>query len=316
MRAFTLDSFDDAAGLRDDVPTPHPGDTDLLIRVQSSSVNPVDAAIAGGMLRERFEHEFPVLLGRDYAGVVEEVGSGVTRYGVGDEVYGFVPHANPTVHAGSWAELIVLPEDNHVAASPAGEELREAGAAPLAGITALACVDALDLSEGDTVLVVGATGGVGHFAVQLLTHAGAIVIAPALPDDEVFLRGVGVSELVERGGDVAAEVLSRHPDGLDGLIDVVSYSPNEFNANAAVLKEGASRSHAAVGGRRGPGPDERQGRREPREPRPPRDAAQRRHHQGVHRGQLRARPGRGSDERSRRHSHPGQDRHRGLVRGS
>ena len=238
MRAFTLDSFDAAPGLRDDVPTPHPGDTDLLIRVQSSSVNPVDAAIAGGLLRERFEHEFPVVLGRDYAGVVEEVGSGVTRYGVGDEVYGFVTHANPTVHAGSWAELIVLPEDNQVAASPAGEELQEAGAAPLAGITALACVDALAVSEGDTVLVVGATGGVGHFAVQLLAHAGANVIAPALPEDEVFLRGVGVSELVERGGDVAAEVLERHPDGLDGLIDVVSYSPDEFNANAAVLKEG------------------------------------------------------------------------------
>ena len=253
MRAFTLDSFDDAAGLRDDVPTPHPGDTDLLIRVQSSSVNPVDAAIAGGMLRERFEHEFPVLLGRDYAGVVEEVGSGVTRYGVGDEVYGFVPHANPTVHAGSWAELIVLPEDNHVAASPAGEELREAGAAPLAGITALACVDALDVSEGDTVLVVGATGGVGHFAVQLLTHAGAIVIAPALPDDEVFLRGVGVSELVERGGDVAAEVLDRHPDGLDGLIDVVSYSPDEFNANAAVLKEGGRAATPLSAAGEGPG---------------------------------------------------------------
>jgi NADPH:quinone reductase len=253
MRAFILDSFDDAPALRDDVPTPHPGDTDLLVRVQSSSVNPVDAAIAGGLLRERFEHEFPVLLGRDYAGVVEEVGSGVTRYGVGDEVYGFVPHANPTVHAGSWAELIVLPEDNQVAASPAGEDLREAGAAPLAGIIALACVDALDVSEGDTVLVVGATGGVGHFAVQLLAHAGANVIAPALPEDEVFLRGVGVSELVERGGDVAAAVLDRHPDGLDGLIDVVSYSPDEFNANAAVLKEGGRAATPLSAAGEGPG---------------------------------------------------------------
>jgi NADPH:quinone reductase len=157
------------------------------------------------------------------------------------------------VHAGTWAELIVLPEDNHVAASPAGEELQEAGAAPLAGITALACVDALDASEGDTVLGVGATGGVGHFAVQLLTHAGAIVIAPALPDDEVFLRGVGVSELVERGGDVAAAVRQRHPDGLDGLIDVVSYSPDEFNANAAVLKEGARAATPLSAAGEGPG---------------------------------------------------------------
>ena len=98
MRAFTLDSFDAPPALRDDLPAPQPADTDLLVRVQASSVNPVDGAIASGALREMMEHEFPVVLGRDYAGVVEEVGSGVTRYAVGDEVYGFVLHANPIVH--------------------------------------------------------------------------------------------------------------------------------------------------------------------------------------------------------------------------
>jgi len=152
MRAFTLDGFDVPAGLRDDLPAPQPADTDLLVRVHASSVNPVDAAITAGALREMMEHEFPVMLGRDYAGVVEEVGSGVSRYAVGDEVFGFVLHANPTVHDGSWAELIELPEDNCVARRPANMELAGAGAAPLAGITALLCVDALDLSEGDTVL--------------------------------------------------------------------------------------------------------------------------------------------------------------------
>jgi NADPH2:quinone reductase len=253
MRAFTLESFDAPAGLRDHLPTPQPADTDLLVRVQASSVNPVDGAVASGALREMMEHEFPVVLGRDYAGVVEEVGTGVRRYAVGDEVYGFVPHANPTVHDGSWAELLVLPEDNHVAASPAGVELQEAGAAALAGITALLCVDALEISEGDTVVVVGATGGVGHLAVQLLAHAGAIVIAPAMPDDEVFLRGVGVSDLIERGGDVAAAVRERHPGGVDGLIDLVSYSPDDFNANAAGLKEGGRAATPLSAAGDGPG---------------------------------------------------------------
>jgi NADPH:quinone reductase len=253
MRAFTLDSFDAPPGLRDDLPTPQPGATDLLVRVQASSVNPVDGAIASGALREMMEHEFPVLLGRDYAGVVEEVGSGVSRYAVGDEVFGFVLHANPTVHDGSWAELIVLPEDDHVAASPAGVDLREAGAAPLAGITALLCVDALEISAGDTVLVVGATGGVGSFAAQLLTHAGAIVIAPALPEDEVYLRGLGVSEPIERGGDVAAAVRERHPDGVDALLDVVSYSPDDFNANAAALRDGGRASTPLSAAGDGPG---------------------------------------------------------------
>jgi|SRR5215203_3024329 len=101
MRAFTLDGFDVPAGLRDDLPAPQPADTDLLVRVHASSVNPVDAAITAGALREMMEHEFPVMLGRDYAGVVDEVGSGVSRYAVGDEVFGFVLHADPTVHDGS-----------------------------------------------------------------------------------------------------------------------------------------------------------------------------------------------------------------------
>ena len=75
------------------------------------------------------EHEFPIVLGRDYAGVVEQVGSDVTRYAEGDEVYGFLPAANPTVHDGTWAELIVVPEDNFVARKPADVDLAAAGAA-------------------------------------------------------------------------------------------------------------------------------------------------------------------------------------------
>jgi NADPH:quinone reductase-like Zn-dependent oxidoreductase len=238
MRAFTLDSFDAPPALRDDPPTPSPADDELLVRVHTSAVNPVDAGIAAGQLKEMVEHEFPVVLGRDYAGVVEQVGAGVTGYAVGDPVYGFVLHANPTVHEGSWAELIVVPEDNQVAPAPASAELEAAGAAPLSGITALLSVDALDVSEGDTVLVVGATGGVGSFAVQLLAHAGATVIAPALPEDEEYLRDLGVNELLGRNADIAAAVRERYPDGFDALLDVVSYSPDDFSANAAVLKPG------------------------------------------------------------------------------
>jgi NADPH2:quinone reductase len=253
MRAFTLTSFEEPPALREDVPTPSPGEGELLVRVWASSVNPVDAAIAGGLLKDMLEHEFPVVLGRDYAGVVEEVGSGVTRYSVGDDVYGFLLHANPTVHDGSWAERIVVPEDNFVSRSPGVVDAEAAGAAPLAGITALLCVDALEVSEGDTVLVVGATGGVGSFAVQLLTHAGAIVIATALPEDEVYLRGLGASELIDRNADVAATVRELHPDGVDGLVDLVSHSPDDFNANAAALKDAghASTPLGSAGG--GPG---------------------------------------------------------------
>src|SRR5215212_10835303 len=100
MRAITLEALDAAPALAD-LPAPTPAAGEVLVRVQASSANPVDNAIAAGMLAAMFEYEFPVVLGRDYAGVVERVGAGVTRFAAGDEVFGFVPHADPAVHNGS-----------------------------------------------------------------------------------------------------------------------------------------------------------------------------------------------------------------------
>jgi NADPH:quinone reductase len=247
MRAIMLESFESSPALRE-VPTPQIAPNEMLVRVRASSVNPVDGAIAAGMMSGMVEHEFPVVLGRDYAGVVEQAGSDVTRYAEGEEVYGFVPAANPTVHEGTWAELIVVPEDNFVAGKPAGVEFAEAGAAPLSGITALSALDALGVSEGDTVLVVGANGGVGSFAVQLAANAGATVIAPGLPEDEEYLRELGVSEVLDRDADVAALVHERYPEGIEALLDLVSYAPEGFDTHAEVLKDdgrGASSLSAA-----------------------------------------------------------------------
>jgi NADPH2:quinone reductase len=227
MRAFTLDGFDTQPALRDDLPEPQPRDNEVLVRVHASSVNGADVFIASGALKEMVEHEFPVILGRDFAGVVERVGSGVGRYQVGDNIFGFLLHANPTVHDGTWAELIAVPEDFFVAARPGGVGLAEAGAAPLAGISALAAFDALAPAEGKSVLVVGAAGGVGSFFVQLAGSAGAHVIAPALPEDEEYLRGLGVDELLDRNDDVAARVREAHPEGVDAILDVVSQSPDD-----------------------------------------------------------------------------------------
>jgi NADPH:quinone reductase len=247
MRAIILESFDSSPALHEG-PTPQIAPNEVLVRVHASSVNPVDGAIATGMMSGMVDHEFPVVLGRDYAGVVERAGSDVTRYAEGEEVYGFLPAANPTVHDGSWAELIVVPEDASIARKPAGVELSVAGAAPLAGITAMSALDALGVSEGDTVLVVGANGGVGSFAVQLAANAGATVIAPGLPEDEEYLREIGVDEVLERDVAVAALVHERYPDGIEALLDLVSYAPEGFDTHAEVLKDdgrGASSLSAA-----------------------------------------------------------------------
>jgi NADPH:quinone reductase len=251
MRAFTLDGFDTPPGLREDLPAPEAGPDQLLVRVQASSVNPVDAGIAAGHLKDMFPHEFPVLVGRDFAGVIEQVGAGVTGYKAGDAVFGFVPGMSPTVHDGAWAELIVV-SHNRVAPRPAGVDTAQAGAAPLAGITALAAHDALDLGPGATVLVIGASGGVGTFAVQLAA-AGATVIAPGLAEDRDYLRGLGVAEVLDRNGDVAAQVRERHPGGVDALADFASRSPEELSAYAAVVRDGGRIVSSVGAAGEGPG---------------------------------------------------------------
>jgi NADPH:quinone reductase-like Zn-dependent oxidoreductase len=103
------------------------------------------------------QRAYPVVLGRDYAGVVEHVGAAVSGYQPGDHVFRFVRHANPAKH-GAWAELITITEELWIGPAPDGVDLAIAGAAPLAGINAVTAVDALDLSEGDVLLLAGATG--------------------------------------------------------------------------------------------------------------------------------------------------------------
>lgn len=251
MRAVTIDRPDIPPALREDLPEPAPADNEVLVRVHASSVNPVDNSIAAGMLAGMgLEHDYPVILGRDYAGVVNQAGTAVSGYRPGDQVYGFLLHANPTVHDGAWAELITVTEELSIAPAPDGIDLATAGAAPLAGITAMTAIDALDLSDGDVLLVTGATGGVGSLAVQLAARAGAHILAPALAEDEAYLRELGVSDVLPRDGNIAELVRARHPDGIDALLDLVNYAPGAFDAT---LKSGALVASSTGAAGEGPG---------------------------------------------------------------
>ncbi len=250
MKAVAITAFDTPPALREDLPAPTPAPNEALVRIQASSVNPVDDAIASGMLKQMgVEYEFPVILGRDYAGVVEQVGAEVTRYAVGDEVFGFVLQANPTVRDGSWAELIAVPDHISIAPAPTGVDLAALGATPVAAITAMLAIDALELSVGDTLLVVGASGGVGSFAVQLAVRVGATVVAPALSEDEAYLRELGVSEMLPRKVDLDAVARERHPDGFDAILDLVSFTGD----SAPLLKEGGRLASTLGAAGDGPG---------------------------------------------------------------
>lgn len=251
MRAIIVDSPDTPPALGEDLAAPTPAENEVLVRVHASSANPVDNAIVGNVLVSMgVEHDYPIILGRDYAGIVEQVGAGVSGYRPGQQVYGFLPSADPTVHAGSWAELITVTEERSIAPAPAGIDLATAGAAPLAGITALMAVDALELSDGDVLLVAGATGGVGTLAVQLAARAGARILAPALPEDEGYLRELGVIEILPRDGDIAALVRESHPGGVDALLDLVNFAPGTYDA---ALKPDACVASATMAAGEGPG---------------------------------------------------------------
>ena len=245
MKAITV-AQEGATPAPHDIDEPRaPGAGEVLVRVQASSVNALDGGIAGGMLKEMLPHEYPITLGRDFAGVVEQVGEGVSSVATGDEVFGEVSAFSPPVHDGAWTERIVVSEDV-VAKKPAGVDTAQAGAAPLVTLTALTIADALELSAGQTVLVVGATGGVGSIVVQLAKAAGATVLAPAFAEDEEFLRGLGVDEVLPREGDLVAAVRERYPDGVDALVDVVTlYQPTPYDAVLADGGRVASPTNAA-----------------------------------------------------------------------
>ncbi len=229
MKAITV-AQEGAAPAPQDIDEPRaPGAGEVLVRVQASSVNALDGGIAAGMLKEMLPHEYPITLGRDFAGVVEQVGDGVGSVAAGDEVFGEVAAFVPPVHDGAWTERIVVSEQV-LTKKPAGVDTAQAGAAPVVTLTALTIIDALELSAGQTVVVVGATGGVGSIVVQLAKAAGATVAAPALPEDEDFLRGLGVDDVLPREGDLVAAVRERYPNGVDALVDAVTpYQPTPYD---------------------------------------------------------------------------------------
>lgn len=220
MQAYVLTSFDTPPEHRE-VADPTPGPGEVRVRVLATSVNPVDTLVRRGFFRIANDYRFPAVYGRDLAGVVESVGPGATRYAVGDEVFGFVKR--PYIGDGTFAELVVVPEDQFIAPRPRTLTMTQAGTLGLAGITALECVDAASGPGENVILVNGAAGGLGTFAVQLARARGAQVLAAVRsPDGAEHARAMGAHLVLDaRDGDVVAQVRAAVPDGVTGLVDFV-----------------------------------------------------------------------------------------------
>jgi NADPH:quinone reductase len=216
MRAVAIDAFGETPVVHE-LPMPEPGPGELLVHVQASSVNGFDLAVASGMIKDLMPHAFPLVLGRDFAGVVEAVGPDVSHFGVGDMVFGMV--LKPMLQDGAFGEYITVQETFGVTKVPDGLDVSLAGALALAGVAGLMCVDAVAPQAGETVLISGATGGVGAYAMQLVRSRGAEVIATAKPgQEEAFVHELGATQTVDYGADVTDGVRALRPDGVDAVI--------------------------------------------------------------------------------------------------
>jgi NADPH:quinone reductase-like Zn-dependent oxidoreductase len=217
MRAFVLPDFESQPTLAD-IPTPEAKPGEVLVRVHAASVNGIDLSIASGRLQGMLEYHFPVVLGKDFAGTVEAVGAGVTDFAAGDRVFGVVSDPSP-LNSRSFAEYLAVPAEPNLTRVPEGVDFATAGVLGLAGSAALQAVDAVAPAAGETVLVSGATGGVGAYAVQLAAARGATVIATAMPgDEEDFVRDLGASHGVDYTDDVAAQVRAIRPGGVEAVL--------------------------------------------------------------------------------------------------
>jgi NADPH:quinone reductase-like Zn-dependent oxidoreductase len=214
-----------------DVPVPDPGPGQVRVDVQAASINGIDAFAAAGYVWDSMAHEFPVVMGRDFAGTVNAVGDGVSDISVGDMVTGVVTALDLLV--GVLSEQVVFDADR-VVVVPDGVSPEQAAAVGLAGVTARDLVDALSLAPDDVVLVSGATGGVGAFVVQLAAATGATVLGTARPGDEDFVRGLGAAHAIDYTGDIAAAVAAVVPDG----VTAVAHAAGDAATVGAVLRPG------------------------------------------------------------------------------
>lgn len=205
----------------DEIETAEPGEGEVLVRVHAAGVNPVDWKICAGNLQARIPHDLPFVPGWDLSGEVMARGFGARRFDLGDSVFGYI--RRPRVHHGAWAERVVVPEC-YLAKKPRALGYAEAAALPLAGLTAYQCLhDAGQLARGERVLVLGASGGVGGFAVQLARVSGAeFVVGLASPRNHDYVLDLGAQVAVDYARNDLVDALRRPcPEGFDVILDAV-----------------------------------------------------------------------------------------------
>jgi NADPH:quinone reductase-like Zn-dependent oxidoreductase len=234
MKAVRFHEYGDPGVLRyEDTEPPVPGPGQALIRVAATSFNPVDAGIRSGARQGPFPVELPHIPGTDVAGTVEELGEGAAGVAVGEDVVGFLP----IVPDGASAEYVVAPVEL-LTQAPSRIPLADAAALPTVGLAAWQMLfEHGGLEAGRRVLVNGAGGAVGSYAVQLARHAGATVIATASPRSAARVEAAGAHQVIDH---TTTDVSTALGEPVDLVLNLAPIEPDEFNALPALVNDGGA----------------------------------------------------------------------------
>ncbi|MET7896609.1 NADP-dependent oxidoreductase [Streptomyces mirabilis] len=232
MKAVRFHQYGDPDVLRhEDVEQPNPGAGQVRVRVAATSFNPVDANIRAGFMQGPIPVTLPHTPGIDVAGTVDALGEGVTGIQVGDQVIGFLPMAGP----GAAAEYVLAPAEA-LTPAPKSVALSDAAALPLVGLTAWqALFEHAKLTAGQRVLINGAGGAVGGYAVQLAKKAGAFVIATAGPRSSRRVTAAGTDEVIDH---TTADVVAAVSRPVDVVLNLAPVEPAQLDALLGLIRPG------------------------------------------------------------------------------
>ncbi|WP_342534856.1 NADP-dependent oxidoreductase [Lysinibacillus sp. FSL K6-1151] len=213
MKAMVINQYGKAPMQLAEIPTPEIGEYEILAEIHAASINPIDFKIRDGKVKLLIQYKMPLILGNDFSGVVVKVGTKVTRFKVGDEIY-----ARPRKSKiGTFAEFIAIHEDD-IALKPKNLSFEEAASIPLVGLTSYQALhDIMHLQKGQKILIHAGSGGVGTFAIQLAKVMGATVATTASEAGANLVTSLGADEVINYKTEKFEEILGNYDAVFDTL---------------------------------------------------------------------------------------------------
>ncbi|AVR33236.1 MULTISPECIES: NADP-dependent oxidoreductase [Bacillus cereus group] len=230
MKAMIIDRYGKVPMRMAEVPTPEINEYEVLAEIHAASINPIDFKIRDGKVKMLLKYEMPLILGNDFSGVITKVGSKVTRFKVGDEIYAR-PRKNKI---GTFAEYIAIHEYD-IALKPKNLSFEEAASIPLVGLTSYQALhDIMQLQKGQKILIHAGSGGVGTFAIQLAKIMGATVTTTASEAGANLVTSLGADEIINYKTEKFEDILKNY----DGVFDTIGGATLEKSFN--IIKSGGN----------------------------------------------------------------------------